>query len=89
MIEGFSRCASETAPCGPPEVRFSNRSDSAPSVGELPEAVGEGVLEILGASWLAMGNAATLDEIERAALTGLFSLTDVDIAFNARREDGS
>ena len=36
-----------------------------------------------------MGNAATLDEIEGAALTGLFSLTDVDIAYNARREDGS
>lgn len=89
VITRFSRRASETASCGLPEVRFSIISDSAPSVGELPEAVGEGVLEILGASWLAMGNAATLDEIERAALNGLYSLTDVDIAYNARRKDGS
>jgi PAS domain S-box-containing protein len=58
-------------------------------VGESTAAVSDVVLEMLGASWLAMGNAATLDEIERAALTGLFSLTDVDIAYNARREDGS
>lgn len=36
-----------------------------------------------------MGNAATLDEMECAALTGLLSLTDVDIAYNARRGNGS
>ena len=44
---------------------------------------------MLAVSWLAMGNAATLDEMECAALTGLLSLTDVDIAYNARRGNGS
>lgn len=45
-------------------------------------------LEALAACWLAMAQAATLDEIEATALAGLLELTDVEIVYTARREDG-
>jgi PAS domain S-box-containing protein len=44
-------------------------------------------LEALAACWLAMGEAATIDEIEAAALRGLLGLTDAKIAYTARRHD--
>lgn len=44
-------------------------------------------LEALAACWLAMGEAATIDEIESAALRGLLGLTDAKIAYTARRQD--
>ena len=44
-------------------------------------------LEALAACWLAMEHAETLDEIERAALSGLIGLTEESVAYTARRED--
>jgi PAS domain S-box-containing protein len=55
---------------------------------QLPKAVDDTELEMLSASWLAMGNATTLDEIENAALAGLLALTDVKIGYYARCEFG-
>jgi PAS domain S-box-containing protein len=49
-------------------------------------AVDDRELERLAACWIAMAQATTLDAIEAAALSCLLELTDVDIAFTARRE---
>ena len=46
-------------------------------------------LEALAACWLAMGEGATIDEIEVAALHGLLGLTDAKIAYTARRTDAT
>lgn len=44
-------------------------------------------LEDLEAHWLAMARAATLDELENAALSGLIALTGLSVAYSSRHED--
>jgi PAS domain S-box-containing protein len=44
-------------------------------------------LEAIAGYWLAMSGAATLDEIEAAALTAVVGLTNTKIAYVARRQD--
>jgi PAS domain S-box-containing protein len=45
-------------------------------------------IEALADSWVAMAQAATLDDIEAVTLAGILRLTDADAAYTARYEDG-
>jgi PAS domain S-box-containing protein len=45
-------------------------------------------IEALAESWVAMAQAATLDDVEAATLAGIRRLTSADIAYTARYEDG-
>jgi PAS domain S-box-containing protein len=45
-------------------------------------------IESLADSWVAMAQAATRDDIESALLTGILRVTDADVAYTARYEDG-
>ena len=55
---------------------------------DLPHLQSVVELESLAACWLTMARGETRDEIETAALSGLIGLTDVRIAYTARRDSG-
>jgi PAS domain S-box-containing protein len=46
-------------------------------------------IEALADSWVATAAAATLDDIEAATLAGILRVTDADVAYTTRYEDGT
>lgn len=64
---------------------LSDAAKTAILLGESDHSVAE--LETIATWWLAMSGAATLDEIESAALSALVALTRAKIAYVARCQD--